>query len=126
MQNSLHLCANATDFTKAILTLTDERIDVREQMDADEFMNTLFHRWEEQMPTNFLKERLRSVYTGRIVQQIKSKECDHVSEREDSCLAITCDVQGNTNLEESLKAYTQGDVMEGGECLYEFWDSNDD
>jgi ubiquitin carboxyl-terminal hydrolase 34 len=84
-------------------------------MDVDEFMNTLFHRWEEQMPSDELKALLRSVYTGKTVQQIKSKECEHVSEREDTCLAIPCDVQGNSNLEESLQAYTQGDVMDGGE-----------
>jgi ubiquitin carboxyl-terminal hydrolase 34 len=114
MQNSYHGYASAADFTKKIVTLTEEVIDVREQMDVDEFMNTLFHRWEEQMPSVDLKGRLRSVYTGKTVQQIKSKECEHVSEREDTCLAIPCDVQGNANLEESLKAYVQGDVMEGG------------
>ena len=115
MQNSFHTSASAADFTKNIVTLTEENIDVREQMDVDEFMNTLFHRWEEQMPSNELKRQLRSVYTGKTVQQIKSKECEHVSEREDTCLAIPCDVQGNSNLEESLRAYVQGDVMEGGQ-----------
>lgn len=117
MQNSFHGYASAADFTRNIVTLTEEKIDPREQMDVDEFMNTLFHRWEEQMPSNDFKQRLRSVYTGKTVQQIKSKECEHVSEREDTCLAIPCDVQGNTTLEESLKAYVQGDVMEGGQSL---------
>lgn len=114
MQNSFHGYASAEQFTKTIVTLTEEKIDMREQMDVDEFMNTLFHRWEEQMPSPMLKERLRSIYTGKTVQQIKSRECDHVSEREDTCLAIPCDIQGNGNLAESLKAYIQGDVMEGG------------
>jgi ubiquitin carboxyl-terminal hydrolase 34 len=117
MQNSFHGYASAADFTRNIVTLTEEKIDPREQMDVDEFMNTLFHRWEEQMPSNDFKQRLRSVYTGKTVQQIKSKECEHVSEREDTCLAIPCDVQGNTTLEESLKAYVQGDVMEGGQSI---------
>ncbi|KIW02063.1 uncharacterized protein PV09_06560 [Verruconis gallopava] len=113
MQNTYRGCASAEEFTKKIVTLTEERIDVREQMDVDEFMNTLFHRWEEQMPTTEHKMRLRSIYTGTTIQQIKSKECEHVSEREDTCLAIPCDVQGNANLDESLRAYTLGDVMEG-------------
>jgi ubiquitin carboxyl-terminal hydrolase 34 len=89
MQNSYRGWASAESFTQKIVTLTEEIIDVREQMDVDEFMNTLFHRWEEQMPSAELKGRLRSVYTGKTVQQIKSKECEHVSEREDTCLAIS-------------------------------------
>ena len=114
MQNSYAKAASAHEFTEKIETLTEESIDVREQMDVDEFMNTLFMRWEEQMPTKESKERFRSVYTGKTIQQIKSKECEHVSERDDTCLAIQCDVQGKVSLQESLKAFTEGDVMEGG------------
>jgi ubiquitin carboxyl-terminal hydrolase 34 len=115
MQNSYAKAADAGEFTCNIKTLTEDPIDVREQMDVDEFMNTLFMRWEEQMLSNESKEEFRSFYTGKTVQQIKSKECDHVSERDDTCLAIQCDVQGKATLEESLQAFIEGDVMQGGE-----------
>ena len=121
MQNSYSRCASAYDFTSRIRTLdTNKEIDVREQMDADEFMNTLFHRWEEQMPSEEYKARFRSVYTGKTIQQIKSIECEHVSEREDDCLAVQCDIQGHASLAESLQAYVKGDVMEGGMLLVVF------
>jgi ubiquitin carboxyl-terminal hydrolase 34 len=115
MQNSYAKAADASEFTCNIKTLTEDPIDVREQMDVDEFMNTLFMRWEEQMLSNESKEEFRSFYSGKTIQQIKSKECDHVSERDDTCLAIQCDVQGKATLEESLQAYIEGDVMQGGE-----------
>lgn len=114
MQNSYTRAADATDFTCRIKTPLEESIDVKEQMDVDEFMNTLFLRWEEQMLTTESKEELRSFYHGKTVQQIKSQECEHVSEREDTFLAIQCDVQGKTTLEESLQASTEGDFMQGG------------
>ncbi|KAE9981102.1 hypothetical protein BLS_007875 [Venturia inaequalis] len=113
MQNSYTRAADATDFTCRIKTPLEESIDVKEQMDVDEFMNTLFLRWEEQMLTTESKEELRSFYHGKTVQQIKSRECEHVSEREDTFLAIQCDVQGKTTLEESLHASTEGDFMQG-------------
>ncbi|TID14636.1 Ubiquitin carboxyl-terminal hydrolase-like domain [Venturia nashicola] len=113
MQNSYTRAADATDFTCRIKTPLEESIDVKEQMDVDEFMNTLFLRWEEQMLTTESKEELRSFYHGKTVQQIKSRECEHVSEREDTFLAIQCDVQGKTTLEESLQASTEGDFMQG-------------
>ncbi|QDS74706.1 hypothetical protein FKW77_000568 [Venturia effusa] len=115
MQNGYTRAADATDFTCRIKTPLDESIDVREQMDVDEFMNTLFQRWEEQMLTSESKEEFRTFYHGKIVQQIKSQECEHVSERDDTFLAIQCDVQGKTKLEESLQAYIEGDFMQGGE-----------
>lgn len=115
MQSSYAKSADAGDFTCNIKTLTEDSIDTREQMDVDEFMNILFMRWEEQMLTTESKEEFRSFYSGKTIQQIKSKECEHVSERDDTCLAIQCDVQGKTTLEESLQAYIEGDVMQGGE-----------
>lgn len=113
MQNGYFKSADASEFTCNIRTLDDDSIDVREQMDVDEFSNTLFMRWEEQMPSAEAKREFRAFYTGITVQQIKSKECEHVSERDDTCLAIQCDVQGKTNLYESLQSFIEGDVMEG-------------
>jgi ubiquitin carboxyl-terminal hydrolase 34 len=113
MQNSYARSADASEFTCNIRTLDDDTIDIREQMDVDEFSNTLFMRWEEQMLSAETKREFRSFYTGKTVQQIKSKECEHVSERDDTCLAIQCDVQGKTNLSESLQSFVEGDVMEG-------------
>jgi ubiquitin carboxyl-terminal hydrolase 34 len=73
MQNSYAKAADAGEFTCNIKTLTEDSIDTREQMDVDEFMNTLFMRWEEQMLSNESKEQFRSFYSGKTIQQIKSK-----------------------------------------------------
>jgi ubiquitin carboxyl-terminal hydrolase 34 len=113
MQNSFEPCGDPALFARQIRTYTGEGINVTEQMDVEEFFNLLFEQWEDQLDTTALKQKFRSFYGGKLVYQIKSMECEHVSEREEPCLNIQCDVQGKSNLEESLKAYIEGDVMQG-------------
>ena len=97
-----------------IVTYDETALDIHNQMDVDEFYNLLFDRWEAQMPLESAKKTLRSFYGGHLVQQVKSKECEHISERIEPFSAIQCDIKGKLNLEESLQAYVDGEIMEGG------------
>ncbi len=97
-----------------IVTYDETPLDIHNQMDVDEFYNLLFDRWEAQMPSESAKKMLRSYYGGHLVQQVKSKECEHISERIEPFSAIQCDIKGKTTLEESLQAYVDGEIMEGG------------
>ena len=101
-----------------IVTYDETPLDIHNQMDVDEFYNLLFDRWEAQMPLDNSKKTLRSFYGGHLVQQVKSKECEHISERIEPFSAIQCDIKGKLNLEESLQAYVDGEIMEGGKLLY--------
>lgn len=98
----------------SIRTYDNEPIDVNVQMDVDEFYNLLFDRWEAQITNPEAKKRFRAFYGGQLVQQIKSKECEHISERLEPFSAIQCDIKGKANLEESLQAYVEGEIMQGG------------
>ncbi|KAI1326375.1 hypothetical protein F5Y16DRAFT_375096 [Xylariaceae sp. FL0255] len=91
----------------------DQPIDIHNQMDVDEFYILLFDRWEAQLTTEAEKKALRSIYGGQLVHQIKSQECEHISERIEPFSAIQCDVKGKQSLEESLQAYVDGEVMDG-------------
>ncbi|KAF2715127.1 hypothetical protein K504DRAFT_446027 [Pleomassaria siparia CBS 279.74] len=113
MQNSYRKVADPRDFVTCVKGLDSAPIDINIQMDADEFYNLLFDQWEGQMLSPEIKQRFRSFYGGQTVNQIKSKECEHVSERVESFFVIQCDVQGKANLTESLQAFVEGDVMEG-------------
>ena len=98
----------------SIRTYDNEPIDVTIQMDVDEFYNLLFDRWEAQIVAEE-KKKFRTFYGGQLVQQIKSKECTHISERLEPFSAIQCDIKGKASLEESLQAYVEGEIMQGGE-----------
>jgi ubiquitin carboxyl-terminal hydrolase 34 len=114
MQDSFEKAVEPRSIAEAIRTYDNEIIDVNIQMDVDEFYNLLFDRWEGQMLSPEAKKTFRSFYGGQLVQQVKSKECDHISEREEPFSAIQCDIKGKSDLEASLKAYVEGENMEGG------------
>ena len=99
--------------TNQIVTYDSTQIDVSVQMDVDEFYNLLFDRWEGQMFSEQAKKELRRFYGGQLVQQIKSRDCPHVSERVEPFSAIQCDIQGKSSLVDSLNAYVEGEMMEG-------------
>jgi ubiquitin carboxyl-terminal hydrolase 34 len=113
MQNSFRRSTDPRDFAACVKSLDKTPIDITVQMDADEFYNLLFDQWEAQLLRPEHKQQFRSFYGGQTLNQIKSKECEHVSERVEPFFAVQCDVAGKANLQESLQAYVQGDVMEG-------------
>lgn len=114
MQNSLKRFVDPTELAGSIRTYEETPIDVTIQMDVDEFYNLLFDRWESQILAEEDKKKFRSFYGGQLVQQVKSKECPHISERLEPFSAIQCDIKGKSCLQESLQAYVDGEIMEGG------------
>ncbi|KAL3593824.1 hypothetical protein FPOAC2_08125 [Fusarium poae] len=113
MQESYLRYIDPTNFVNSIKTYDDTLIDIHNQMDVDEFYNLLFDRWENQLLDQDEKRRMKSFYGGQLVQQVKSKECEHISERLEPFSAIQCDIKGKSTLEESLQAYVDGEIMEG-------------
>ena len=113
MQHSFRKSTDPRGFAACVRNLDQAPIDISIQMDADEFYNLLFDQWEAQLVKEEHKQQFRSFYGGQTLNQIKSKECEHVSERAEPFFAVQCDVQGKANLQESLQAFVRGDVMEG-------------
>jgi ubiquitin carboxyl-terminal hydrolase 34 len=113
MQTSFRKAADPRPFVACVKNLDKTPIDIGVQMDADEFYNLLFDQWEAQLVKEEHKQKFRAFYGGQTLQQVKSKECEHVSERAETFFALQCDVQGKASLQESLQSFVQGDVMEG-------------
>ncbi|CAZ81848.1 unnamed protein product [Tuber melanosporum] len=113
MQNSYAKAVEPKDFVESITDYEGEQIDITIQMDVDEFYNLVFDRLEGQMSSMQMKSSFRGYYGGQLVQQVKSSECEHISERNEPFSAIQCDIKGKTNLQESLKAYVGGEHMDG-------------
>ena len=113
MQNSFGPWGDTMQLVRHIRTYNGDNINVAEQMDVDEFCNLLFEQLEDQLAAVSAQKRLGNFFGGTLVYQIKSKECDHVSEREEPYFNIPCVIQGKVNLAESLQAFVEGDVMQG-------------
>ncbi|OAQ97076.1 hypothetical protein LLEC1_00963, partial [Akanthomyces lecanii] len=113
LQESINRAVEPALFVGAIKTYDQGPIDIHSQMDVDEFYNLLFDRWEAQLPNGMARRKFRSIYGGQLVQQIKSKECGHISERLEPFSAIQCDIKGKSTLDASLQAYVGGEIMDG-------------
>ncbi|RMZ67789.1 DFFRY protein [Pyrenophora seminiperda CCB06] len=113
MQHSFRRAADPRSFAACVKDSESMPIDISIQMDADEFYNSLFDQWECQLINEEHKQQFRSFYGGQTLNQIKSKECEHVSERAEPFFAVQCDVLGKSTLQESLQAFVRGDAMEG-------------
>lgn len=113
MQASFSRAIEPRDLVESLRDFAGQPIDPHIQMDVDEFFNLLFDRIESEMPSSELKTAFRSYYGGHLVQQVKSNECAHISELTEAFSAIQCDIKGKHNLQESLKAYVEGEIMEG-------------
>ncbi|KAL9110438.1 MAG: hypothetical protein Q9227_004982 [Pyrenula ochraceoflavens] len=113
MQDTWRKWADPSGVVECIETFDGSPIDINIQMDVDEFFNLLFDRLEAQILGTEEKQRFRSLYGGQLVQQMKSRECDHISERLEPFSAIQCEIKGKMDLEESLRTYVEGEIMQG-------------
>lgn len=113
MQSSYEKYANPEEAVESITQYTGEQIDVTVQMDVDEFFNLLFDRLESQIKDSDAREVFKSIYGGQLVQQIKSQECEHVSERLEPFSAVQIEIKGKSGLEEGLAAYVEGEILQG-------------
>jgi ubiquitin carboxyl-terminal hydrolase 34 len=125
LQNSWQRSYVPKSFTANILDFEGNPIDINVQMDVEEFFNLLWDRVESQIQSTEEKQRFRTFYNGDWVQQVKSKECEHISERDEPFSAIHCDIKGRKNLQDSLRAYIEGEVLDGGKLIpYTYTSSN--
>ena len=113
MQDTMLKAVDSQGIAESLITYDNTLIDVSIQMDADEFFNLLFDRWESQILSSADKNTFRKFYGGQTVQQIKSRECLHISETIEPFSAISLVTLGKHTLEESLNAYVEGEVLEG-------------
>jgi len=114
LQGSIKRAYNAHGFCYAYKDWDGNPMNVAVQMDVDEFFNILFDRLENSVKSTPQEYLFKQQYGGKLVQQIKSKDCEHISEREDSFFSIQCEVKNKKTLEESLQLYVQGEILDGG------------
>lgn len=85
------------------------------QMDTEEFYNMLFDKLETtaksfQIPHAAIFQKY---FGGKLCNQIISKECQHVSETEESFLDLGLSIKGKKNIIDSLELFVEGDPLEG-------------
>lgn len=92
--------------------------NVFEQMDADEFFNMFMDRLETQIKgtkhENFIKQHFGGVVSNELI----CKGCPHYSEREESFLTVNLQVKNKKNIDQSLAAFVEGEMLEGDNAYH--------
>ncbi|KNC85108.1 hypothetical protein SARC_02698 [Sphaeroforma arctica JP610] len=117
LQESLLKCYSAQGFC-SVYESEGACVDVNLQMDVDEFFNVLFDRLEALLKGSPQQSLLKDTFGGKLLQQVISKDCEHVSEREQDLFSIQCDVVNKQNIRESLAMYVKGEMLEGDNKYY--------
>ncbi|OMP83508.1 Ubiquitin carboxyl-terminal hydrolase 24 [Diplodia seriata] len=113
MQSSYARSVDMKPFAHCVRGIDKKPINVAIQMDTEEFFRLLMDQLESELRTADDKQRLRNFYGGCSVNQIKSKDCQHVSETTETLFNLPLEVKGKESLEDSLRAYVEGESLEG-------------
>ncbi|RIB07257.1 hypothetical protein C2G38_2252726 [Gigaspora rosea] len=113
LQESEKKAYEAIHFCQAYKDVDGQPLNVAIQMDVDEYFSGLFDRLENSVSGTPQATLLKDHFGGTLVQQIKSRDCGHISEKEESFFTLQCEVKNKKNVEESLELYVEGELLDG-------------
>lgn len=93
-------------------------INPRQQQDVSEFAVTLLDRLEFALKSDPTYSRLiAQLVEGKLVNQMLCHGgCNSVRESEESYVSLSLEVKGRRGMEESLRAYVEGEQLSGINC----------
>ena len=114
LQESEKKSFDTRDFCKAYGSLI-QQFNPALQMDVDEFFSEFFNQLENILKLSGRENVISDIFTGKICNQIISKECDHISETTENfyTLPVTIKSLNKPSLEESLDLFIKGDTLDG-------------
>ncbi|KAH3765659.1 ubiquitin hydrolase [Pelomyxa schiedti] len=112
LQASERRSVDTKDFCASFKT-NGSPINTHVQMDADEFFAQLCDKLEGLLKSANQATILQDCLGGVVCHQVVSRECSHVSQREEGFVTLSLVLQGKKNLEESLYSLIEGDLLDG-------------
>jgi len=87
-------------------------------MDADEFFNMFMDRLETQIKGTKHEHSIKQHFGGIVSNELICKGCPHYSEREESFLTVNLQVKNKKNIDQSLAAFVEGEMLEGDNAYH--------
>lgn len=89
-------------------------VNILEQMDVDEFINTFMDRLETQFKGTERQDIIKDLFSGLLATEIIGKNsCTHRSEVNEAFITLPVQVKNKKSLYESLEAFKEGETLEG-------------
>ena len=109
---------NPKKFCKAFKDIDGSPIDPYVQKDVDEFFNMFMDRIENLIKGTKEEKIMNNLFQGVLANEFICKDCPHYSEREEPFLAISLQVKNKNSVQESLKYYVEGEMLEGDNAYF--------
>ena len=114
LKNSDKRHVNPKGVCKAFKDWEGRPVNVKEQMDADEFINTFMDRIENQIKGQNTKDIVKQLFGGELATELIGQgSCGHRSERSEAFITLPVQVKGQKDLIESLKTFKAGELLQG-------------
>ncbi|EGR34208.1 ubiquitin carboxyl-terminal hydrolase family protein, putative [Ichthyophthirius multifiliis] len=95
--------------------------NVMQQMDVDEFFNTLMDRLETDLKPLGQEFIIKDIFEGQLANELigKGSGCEHCSERNESFMAISLPIKNKkSTLGECLDSFVQGEMLDGDNSYF--------
>ena len=90
----------------------NEQLNIREQMDVDEFFNLLIDKLENQLQKTNNKNLIKYFFQGKIIDNLIFQEgCTHHRKNEIPYYSIQLQIKNKNNLYQSLDHFINGELM---------------
>jgi len=87
-------------------------------MDADEFFNMFMDKLENQIKGTKFEHSIKQHFGGVVSNELICKGCPHYSEREETFLTVNLQVKNKKNIDQSLAAFVEGEMLEGDNAYH--------
>lgn len=109
---------NPKNFCKAFKDIDGSAIDPFVQKDVDEFFNMLMDKVETLVKGTREEKVIGNLFQGVLANECICIDCPHYSENEEPFLAVSLQVKNKASVQDSLKFYVEGDLLEGDNAYY--------
>ena len=97
----------------------NEKINRHQQMDVDEFFTNILDKLENRLKNTENENTIKYFFEGSLNDTLTFQEgCIHNRTKENSFYSIQLQVQNKKNIYESLDAFTEGELMNGDNCIF--------
>ena len=114
-----HLKANYYVPTSFPKNFGGEKLDVHQQMDADEFFSRILDKIEIKLKNTKNENLVKYFFQGKFNDSLKFKEgCTHHRANINTFYSVQLQVQNRKNIYESLDTLIEGELMDGDNCIH--------
>ena len=97
----------------------DEKLNPRQQMDVDEFFSNLLDKLENRIKNTDNENLIKYFFQGKLNDSLTFQEgCNHNRTKISNFYSIQLQVMNKKNIYESLDTLTEGELMNGDNCIF--------